>query len=522
MTEVDLSQLAVERQLRSPATLHNRRHILTRYVLPAALAVGFLSLVAWAAYDLIFPAHRVTVVPVLATRAEFRQEGAPLFKAAGWIEPRPTPVRVAALAPGVVEKLLVVEDQPVKANEPVAELIKDDARLAYDGSVATAQLRAAELQQSEARLAAANLRYQQPVHLQAELAKAEADLAQMETMIKNLPFETRRAVASLEFARKEHRRNLEAKHAVSKSEVDEAESKLESAKALVEEYTDRDASLKKEIAALISQRNALSTKLELLADEIKARDEAIALVNAAKARVEQARVAVAEATLRLERMTVRAPVDGRIYQLLGHPGSRIGSEMNQGMRNFDGSTVVTLYRPDMLQIRVDVRFEDIPMVSLNQPVAIENAAIVSPIKGTVLFISSEADIQKNTLQVKVAIDSPPAVFKPEMLVDVTFLSPKRTDPGTAVDIAETTRIYVPKQLIQKDDDAAFVWVADQSAGVARKTQVQTGSVGAGGFIEIVGGLTVSSRLISGGREGLSDGQRIEITGEEENASFPTK
>ena len=49
--------------------------------------------------------------------------------------------------------------------------------------------------------------------------------------------------------------------------------------------------------------------------------------------------------------------------------------------------------------------------------------------GTVLFISSEADIQKNTLQVKVAIPDPPDVFKPEMLVDVTFLAPERSDPG---------------------------------------------------------------------------------------------
>ena len=68
----------------------------------------------------------------LASQSAVQQEGTPLFQAAGWIEPRPTPVRVAALAPGVVERLLVVEDQPVKAGEPVAELIKEDAQLAYD------------------------------------------------------------------------------------------------------------------------------------------------------------------------------------------------------------------------------------------------------------------------------------------------------------------------------------------------------------------------------------------------------
>ena len=33
------------------------------------------------------------------------------LKAAGWIEPRPTPVGVAALALGVIQELLVVEGQ---------------------------------------------------------------------------------------------------------------------------------------------------------------------------------------------------------------------------------------------------------------------------------------------------------------------------------------------------------------------------------------------------------------------------
>ena len=65
------------------------------------------------------------VVPVHVARAEVQQAGTPLFKAAGWVEPRPTPILVAALASGVVERLLVVEDQAVETGQPVAELVAD-------------------------------------------------------------------------------------------------------------------------------------------------------------------------------------------------------------------------------------------------------------------------------------------------------------------------------------------------------------------------------------------------------------
>ena len=100
---VDLRELAIDRGASGQANLRARRNVLTRYVLPLVLIAGFLSLVAWASRDFLFPPKAVAVMPVFSTTAEVRQEGTPLFQAAGWIEPRPTPVRVAALAPGVVE-----------------------------------------------------------------------------------------------------------------------------------------------------------------------------------------------------------------------------------------------------------------------------------------------------------------------------------------------------------------------------------------------------------------------------------
>jgi len=409
-----------------------------------------------------------------------------------------------------VEQLLVVEDQAVKAGEPVAELIKDDARLAYERSQATLKLREAALREAQAAEKAARTRFEQPVHLQAALGEASASLAEIETEVKNLPFATRRAEADLTFSRTDYEGKLAAGEAVAGRVVDEARSRMDAAKALVEELQGRAESLHLQRSALVERRDALQTQLALLADEMKAKEVSAAQVEAAAAQVEQARVAVAEAKLRLDRMTVRAPIDGRVYQLVGYPGSTMTGGM--GRDNTDGSTVVTLYRPDLLQVRVDVRFEDIPKVSLGQAVEIENPALAEPIVGRVLYVSSEADIQKNTLEAKVALDSPPGVFKPEMLVNATFLAPE-ADP-TESSVQEETRIFVPQQLILQGDNGPFVWVADQSERVARKSPIATGKVGLAGMVHVVNGLTVSSRLITSGAESLSDGASIQITGEQ--------
>lgn len=509
--EVDIRQLAIVRDEVVTPKVRRRRHFVSRYIVPGTLLVGFLLVVVWACRDTLLPPQPVWVVPVLATHSTVQHEGTPLFQAAGWIEPRPTPVRVAALAPGVMERLLVVQDQVVKAGEPVAELVKEDAKLAYDRAVANLKLEEAQLKEVEAELRAAVTRFTQPVHLQAALSEAESELAQIATELKNLPFESRRAQAQLEFAEKDFQGKQTATGAIAGRAISEAKSTVEAAQATVEELQNQANSLTKQQNALTERRDALKTQLKLLADETQAKDGAEAKVEAAKARVDQAHVALAEAKLRLDRMTVRAPIDGRVYQLMAYPGTTLTAGMS-GPANADASTVVTLYSPEMLQVRVDARFEDVPKVNLGQPVTIKNPAITTPLTGHVLFVSSEANIQKNTLQVKVAIDKPPSVFKPEMLVDVTFLAPKQQDK--VVDISEDLRLYIPQQLVQRDESGACVWLADQSGGVARKEPVTTGATGSGGLVEVAGRITIASRIIARGHDGLSNGKRIRVVGED--------
>jgi multidrug efflux pump subunit AcrA (membrane-fusion protein) len=506
---VDLRQLAIRRESGVSPLPVLRRHLLTRYLIPAGVLLGFAAVFAWAARDSLLSAQPVTVVPVLTSRAAVQQGGAALFQAAGWVEPRPTPVLVTALAEGVVEQLLVVEGQEVQAGAPVAKLIEADARLALQAAEADLRLREADRDAARAALAAARTNNTQPVHLQAPLAEAEAMLAQKETDLADVPFQRRTAQAREQLARRDYEGKAQASGALAGITLQAAQKELETATAAVEQLVVREERLKREVAALAAKRDALRKRLELKTEETRQLTEAAANLQAAEARVQQAQVAVDAARLRLERMVVRAPTGGRVLALLARPGMRLMGLAPGSLH--DSSTVVSLYDPASLQIRADVRLEDVPHVRPGQPVRIETPAVPGGLDGVVLQATSQADIQKNTLQVKVAVTAPPPVLKPDMLVQVTFLAPAAPD-APAIE-TETLRLLVYRQLVESGEGGARVWVADQAVGVARVRTVKLGSA-VSDLVEVVEGLTPADKLIGGGREGLRDGQRIVVTGED--------
>ena len=495
---LNLRDLAVERPGENhPVPIRQRRHVFTRYVLPGALILGFLCVLSWGLKDRFLPAEQVMVIPVQVTRSHTQQAGTPLFKSSGWVEPRPTPIYVAALAPGVVKNLLVVEDQALKEGDPVAILISEDAELIHRRAEADLQLAAAELK-------AAQVNFDKPVHLQAALSEAEAELAKANTALGNLPFETERAEARQKLAAQDLQGKKKSSGVVSGLEIDEAESALKAASALVQELQRREKLLVSEQQALLLRRDALQQQLDLKTEEERT-------LLRSRAQYAAAEVSLEEAKLMLKRMTVRAPQDGRVLNLLSSNGTHVQGGPGMGGRH-DGGAVITMYQPDKLQVRVDCRFEDLPQVQRGQPVQIESAALSQPLQGTVLFLSSLADIQKNTLEVKVAITESPEVIKPEMLVTVTFLAPDRKQATSKT--REAVHLFVPKNLVQQDGQTSYIWIADQATNLARKVTVVTGSRGSRNMIEITSGLTETSKLIANPGIDMRDQERIQISGEQ--------
>jgi RND family efflux transporter MFP subunit len=473
--------------------------------------VGFAAVGFWSARDAFLSSKLVTVVPVITSREEISQEGAPLFQAAGWVEPRPTPVLVTALTEGVVEQLLVVEDQPVRAGEPVARLIEADARIALRASQADLDLREAELAGAQATLATARTNFEKPVSLEAAFAEADAMLAQKQTERATLPSQLRGAEARHQLAWHTLNGALRAGGGVSQLTVHQNESERDMAVAAAEELKAKSTTIGREIAAATQRRDALRRRLELKTEESRQLGEATAAVSAAEARRQQARVALDAAKLRLERMTVRAPMAGRVLSLVARPGTRLMGLDPRALQ--DASTVVSLYDPDRLQVRTDVRLEDVPRVQPGQKVKIETASAPGrQLDGEVLFATPQADVQKNTLQVKVAIKDPPATVRPDMLARVTFLAlPTINNPATG---NPAPRILVPRSLLLTDDAGSWLWLADQAEGAARRRSVKVGTATAGELVQVIEGLSPGDRLIVNGRDGLREGDRVRVTGED--------
>ena len=110
-----------------------------------------------------------------------------------------------------------------------------------------------------------------------------------------------------------------------------------------------------------------------------------------------------------------------------------------------------------------------------------------------------------------AADFPPGFFKPEMLVDVTFLAPKQVVDQDASQ--QELSLLISENLIFSENGNSFVWVANQARGVAEKTEIELGKRGNDEMVEILSGLDIGSRLISGAVDGLENGDRIKVTGE---------
>ena len=511
--KIDLSQLAVRRDAPHASAVRHRSRWLLRYAVPGAILAGFAGLFGWATRASFLPAHSVTVTPVVVTRAEVQQEGTPLFQAAGWIEPRPTAVVVSSLAPGVIEQLFVVEGQLVEKDQPVAKLNDTDARLALQQAEANLRLRAAEVQNVEATVTSTRIALEKPNELRAALADAESLLSETKLTIGNLPYTIQAAKTRRQLAADNVERKEQAGEAVAQRFVREAHAELASADSALAELESRAPTLKSQLASLESKRAALSEQLQLMSEQKRAVAAAEAMLAAARANAEQAQLSVDGAKLQLERMTIRAPISGRVLTLDSRPGKRLAGL--DPVSEQSSSAVVTLYDPKNLQLRVDVRLEDVPQVLIGQPVAIETAALRKPLEGKVLWVTTRADIQKNTLQVKVAINNPPEMITPEMLGQVTFLAPPQAK-DTAKTQQPPLRLLVPRSLVAGSGTSASLWVADNAKGIAHQQSVQLGRAGTDQLVEVTGGINPTDKLIVGGREALAEGSRIRISGEDQS------
>ena len=511
-TKLDLSRLALDRSPTGEAMSKKPRprRWLSRYVLPVGILLGFLILLGAAAGRQLLPAQSVTVIPVIVKRSAVQQAGTTLFQSPGWIEPRPTAISIASLAAGVIEELLVVGGQTVEKGEPIARLIAIDAELEVEQAKNTLAIREGELNRAIAERDAAQIRLDNPVHLSVLLADAHSMLAKAQTELAKVPFLIQASEANVKFALESMQRRRDAQDAIAGRIVREAENEHASAHATLQELKAREPNLRREIDALQDKVVAMERQLQLLIEETRQLHEADAKVQSGTALRDEAKLKVRQAELALDRNTIRAPMNGRILRLVAAPGMRMmGLETTAGQSS---STVAEMYDPANLQVRADVRLEDVPMVTRGQPVEIETASSSDVIHGRVLQATSSANIQKNTLEVKIELFDPPTTVSPGMLVTATFLAPQMAK--SIAESSETQRMFAPSSLVQIGEGGSVVWIVDSNDS-ARQKAVEVGKPNPNGLIEIKSGLRATDKLIASGTTDLKEGSQVIVTGDDQ-------
>jgi len=478
--------------------------------LPAVLLVGFAGVLAYAAREVVFAATDVRVVPVVVKTDVPANGGAVAggavgvaggtVQAAGWVEAAPYATAVTALADGVVREVRVLEGQAVKRGDAVAVLIDEDARLALARAEAV-------LAAAEAELTAAQRQWDHPVERTRAVDTAAATVAGTHADLARVDAEAAAEAARVEELAEQLRRVEEGFRARATSEIDVVNTrlKLQAQRAVLRAAEARRPVLEAQLAERQAELAAARQHATLRIDEARA-------LATARAAVATAAAARDEAALRLRRMTVVAPAEGVVLSRHVEPGTKL----LLGGDNPHSAVAVRLYDPAKLQVRVDVPLADAAKVGVGTHAQVVVGVLPErTFDGVVTRVVHEADVAKNTLQVKVAIDDPSPQIKPEMLARVRFQpSPVSSAAATTTTAGTSVGLFVPAALVRGagDPGGAYVVAVDRTTGTAVRRPVVLGAVTRGSWVSVASGLNAGDEVIAG-PPGVTAGTRVRVVGE---------
>ena len=267
---------------------------------------------------------------------------------------------------------------------------------------------------------------------------------------------------------------------------------------------------------------AATRNFELRVSEKRALDAAEAAVRRGEAMVREMQAKVAEAELRLDWMTVRSPISGYVLRRVKVRGDKV----MLGMDDPHSAHIVHVYDPERLQVRVDVPLADAAHVFAGQ--ACEGVVDVLPetvFRGEVLRVTHEADLQKNTLEIKVRVIDPSPLLKPEMLTRVKFLpggGSAAPGGGRASGESGPAPVLIRAECLDgmppAGGGASRVWVVRGRRGDVGRiapTDVTVEGKEEPGVWRVRGNLHPGDLLVVMGTAGeLKDGQRVRVTSAE--------
>jgi RND family efflux transporter MFP subunit len=479
----------------SASSIHRPRvRFVARVIVPGVILSATAALLVATSREAFESAPEVAVTPVaIVDSAHPRTVADSGLQAPGWIEPAPYAVEVRALREGVITDVRVLEGMAVEADALLATLERGAETIARSRADANARHAEAELARALAARDATVRAHALALGPARAVREAEAMLGEAEAMRVKLSADIAEAEAAEAEGRDELERKSELVASGSATEGEVRRLRLRAAALAARTNSLRSEHPAREARALRARGDleAARTAQRELIEETRARDEAEAMLLAAIAARDAAAVARDEAQLALDRSEIRAPRAGTILRRNAVPGARVGG---------DSEALFLLYDPAALQVRCDVPLKDAGRLATGLAAEIRVDALPDRVfRGTVTRIVPLGDIQKNTVQCKVSVDSPDQALRPDMLARVRILT-------TAAD-SRVEAVAIPLETLRaRDGDRGTVLLAVPEGRLARaSTRVVTlGSERNQGWIEVLDGLAGGDRVVTdaGARDGM--------------------
>jgi len=229
-------------------------------------------------------------------------------------------------------------------------------------------------------------------------------------------------------------------------------------------------------------------------------------VDAMDAGTKAAEAALAMARLTLERTSVRAPADGVVMARRAVPGGAVGMA--------DAMPLFELYDPVHLQVRADVPLAEVGSVGAGDRAEVRVDAFPDrTMRGEVTRFVHQADVAKNTVQVKVRLDDPVPGLKPDMLARVRiFPRAAAATGGTARTVTRSTtwaRVECVAGAPGQERVRAVAGI-DGGRGTVEERAVRVSGAAVGGWVPVSEGLRASDLLLRAD-DPLAVGARVRVS-----------
>jgi HlyD family secretion protein len=424
-----------------------------RYIL-GGIGVVVLLGVAAMAYRVFAPSPAEVEV-VRAASEGGSDVGGVVLSASGYIVAHHK-INVNSKVTGRVKWIGVEKGDKVKEGQVLVQLEDDEFRAQYEqarGAVENAKAYFAELQ--------AGSRPEEVQQAQHNLDEA-------------------RATAANDRLTLDRTKQLFAQGVVSKQALDDAGAKYES-----------------------DQQRMNSLQQSFALSKLGPRAEEIAR---AKGALTQMEGQMAYAKSQLDATTIRAPVSGTILERRVEKGELTTSQFASTAEGGPQGSVVALADLNDLQVELDIAQNDFALLTPKQSGTISVDAFPGRNwHGTIAEMSPEANRQKATVQVKVAVLNPDEHLRPDMNATVKFLS----DDNKSTASKGPTGVVVPANAVRDRGGKKVVFICFNNKAVMKEVHIV--SQRSGGFL--VDGLIGGEDVITSAPEDLKDGQSIKIKGQ---------